>query len=227
MNVFLTIYGSSAFKRFLLPALNDAQYSVRISKDLYNLPENVSLKLEVMGNQWRFLDSDDYDLVTQDGSTVMGEGGPSLLQLEEQGHSALRMMLGDRHVATVIIRSTECAFSEYEHYRLSPDRPITIGRRRDNAIAVPQQGASLLSGHHASLTMRDGRWYVNDEGGKNGTFLNNRRINQSAALSFGDCIDLFGVRVVFLGDQIAVNVLESGAIISPTLERIDPQVEPL
>lgn len=227
MNVFLTIYGSSAFKRFLLPALNDAQYSVRISKDLYNLPENISLKLEVMGNQWRFLDSDDYDLVTQDGSTVMGEGGPSLLQLEEQGHSALRMMLGDRHVATVIIRSTECAFSEYEHYRLSPDSPITIGRRRDNAIAVPQQGASLLSGHHASLTMRDGRWYVNDEGGKNGTFLNNRRINQSAALSFGDCIDLFGVRVVFLGDQIAVNVLESGAIISPTLERIDPQVEPL
>ncbi len=229
MNTILTIYGRTGFKRFLLPALNDADYSLPLSKDLFELSDDLPLKLEVLGNEWRFVRSDDYDLVLADGRNLFTAGNSSqtFSALAAAKQSAFRLLVQGRHVASVIIRVTDRCFSTYEHFRISPGMPITIGRRTDNVISMGKKHENLISNQHATLVMRGGRWCVEDNDSRNGTFLNNRRISGSVPLSYGDCIDLFALRIVFLGNEIAVNILESGArvsnaVLSPTVPSAQP-----
>ena len=55
--------------------------------------------------------------------------------------------------------------------RLRPG--LTIGRGKDNDIAL---SSKTVSRSHAVLTFRDGRWFIEDRGSANGTFVNETRI---------------------------------------------------
>jgi len=50
---------------------------------------------------------------------------------------------------------------------------LTIGRGPENDIALE---ATTVSRRHAVLSYTDGRWFVEDRGSANGTFVNDRRI---------------------------------------------------
>src|SRR5262245_19163465 len=77
---------------------------------------------------------------------------------------------------------------------LSPDRPISIGRSRDNTIVLPhEEQASRL---HARLYYEGGRWLLRDFG-LNGTRINDSRVNQIAELADGNEIKIGGVRFKF------------------------------
>ncbi len=69
--------------------------------------------------------------------------------------------------------------------------PITIGRHRDNAIALQVINASR---HHATLTLENGQILLVDQGSGNGTFLNGQRIQQ-AFVQPTDTIEIGGVRL--------------------------------
>lgn len=77
---------------------------------------------------------------------------------------------------------------------LTPERPISIGRSRDNTIVLPHdEQASRL---HARLYFEAGRWMVRDFG-LNGTRVGDARINQVAELADGNEIRIGGVRFQF------------------------------
>ncbi len=50
---------------------------------------------------------------------------------------------------------------------------VTIGRDTRNDLVME---SSAVSRDHAAITFRDGRWYVEDRGSFNGTFLNGTRV---------------------------------------------------
>jgi hypothetical protein len=52
-------------------------------------------------------------------------------------------------------------------------RGITIGRDAANDLTFD---SPTVSREHAALTFRDGRWYLEDKGSFNGTFLNGTRV---------------------------------------------------
>jgi pSer/pThr/pTyr-binding forkhead associated (FHA) protein len=56
---------------------------------------------------------------------------------------------------------------------------VTIGRdaRNDITFASP-----TVSREHAGVTLRDGRWYIEDRGSFNGTFLNGTRVQPGTPL---------------------------------------------
>jgi len=63
-------------------------------------------------------------------------------------------------------------------------KPLTtIGRAEDNDIVVDDR---WVSRYHAQVRREEGRYVVVDEGSRNGTLLNGRRISGPAALSDGD-----------------------------------------
>jgi len=77
---------------------------------------------------------------------------------------------------------------------LVPDRPISIGRSRDNTIVLPHdEQASRL---HARLYFEGGRWLLRDFG-LNGTKINDSRVNQVAELADGSEIRIGAVRFKF------------------------------
>jgi pSer/pThr/pTyr-binding forkhead associated (FHA) protein len=56
---------------------------------------------------------------------------------------------------------------------------ITIGRDAKNDLAF---ASPTVSREHAAIAFRDGRWYVEDRGNFNGTFLNGTRVQPGTPL---------------------------------------------
>src|SRR5262245_13395592 len=77
---------------------------------------------------------------------------------------------------------------------LIPDRPISIGRSRDNTVVLPHdEQASRL---HARVYFEGGRWLLRDFG-LNGTKVNDSRVHQIAELADGTEIRIGAVRFKF------------------------------
>jgi len=77
---------------------------------------------------------------------------------------------------------------------LAPERPISIGRSRDNTVVLPHEDqASRL---HARVFFENGRWLLRDFG-LNGTRIDEARVNQVAELADGNVIKIGAVRLRF------------------------------
>ncbi len=61
----------------------------------------------------------------------------------------------------------------------------SLGRTAANAVVLPDR---FVSAHHALLTWREGRWWLEDQGSKNGTTLNGEPVTQPTVVSAGDLI---------------------------------------
>jgi hypothetical protein len=70
----------------------------------------------------------------------------------------------------------------------------TIGRSPDCPVFLDDV---TVSRRHAVLVDRDGRWFVEDLGSLNGTFVNRRRV-ESSELSDGDELQIGKYRLTFL-----------------------------
>ena len=82
---------------------------------------------------------------------------------------------------------------------LNPDRPISLGRSRDNSIVIPRD--EHTSRLHAKIYFENGRWQVRDFG-LNGTRVDGERIEQVADLEHGMEVRIGDVKFRFtLPDQ--------------------------
>jgi hypothetical protein len=75
------------------------------------------------------------------------------------------------------------AFSK--NYRLNKPT-MTIGRAANNDIVIPEQ---TVSSRHATITIENGSFFLNDLGSTNGTFVNGTRIDKKL-LKAGDIIKM-------------------------------------
>jgi len=74
--------------------------------------------------------------------------------------------------------------------------PLKIGRGAENDLVIQ---STAVSRKHAALALREGRWYVEDRGSYNGTFLNGTRVNPSTPLPLrhADRIEIGGETILF------------------------------
>ena len=68
----------------------------------------------------------------------------------------------------------------------------TLGRGPASTILLAD---TFISAEHASIALRDGRWWLEDLGSRNGTTLNDVRIESAVALSAGDEIGIGRIRL--------------------------------
>lgn len=71
---------------------------------------------------------------------------------------------------------------EKEQYRL--------GRNADNDLCIT--GDDYVSSHHASLLYEKGSLFLSDQGSRNGTFLNEKKVAETTMVQWGDRIRLGG-----------------------------------
>lgn len=84
--------------------------------------------------------------------------------------------------------------SDGSEWELRPE--FSIGRSGDNDLTLP---ATTISRHHALVTESEGRWFLEDRGSFNGTFLNGTRLQPGTKLPLrhSDRIGLGAEHVVF------------------------------
>jgi pSer/pThr/pTyr-binding forkhead associated (FHA) protein len=74
-----------------------------------------------------------------------------------------------------------------------PLQPVTsIGRSPANTIPIHD---TYTSGHHSLLAWREGQWWLEDQGSRNGTLLNDARISTPTIVNTGDIIGIGQTRL--------------------------------
>jgi len=88
--------------------------------------------------------------------------------------------------------------AEPERISLNPAAVCTLGRSQSSTIFLNDVS---ISRQHAQVTFRDGSFWIEDLGSKNGTKVGGRRIDGSTALKPGDAIQLGSIHLVFSGNE--------------------------
>jgi len=88
--------------------------------------------------------------------------------------------------------------AEPERISLNPAAVCTLGRSQSSTIFLNDVS---ISRQHAQVTFRDGSFWIEDLGSKNGTKVGGRRIDGATALKPGDPIQLGSVHLVFSGNE--------------------------
>lgn len=101
---------------------------------------------------------------------------------------------------------------------------VTIGRDSKNEITFP---SPAVSREHAAVTFQNGRWYLEDRGSFNGTFLNGARVHPGTPLPLrhSDRIGIGGETLLFswpaqLEDPETTQPLEESA--APDSAQLSP-----
>lgn len=205
MSLVLLVYSEHAFKEYLLPSMDNADYSLLLRKDIFRIDNNLEVKLEVIDHSWHFVRSNEYSLMKETKD-----------YFDEAicNQDVIKMTLESGQCLTIVVRQVKNYFSVYEKFVLEGQDKITIGKNKENVICFDELG--VISRHHASLVRKD-TYYVLEDHSVNGVFINHVRVQGSYQLAFGDCIDIFGLRIVFLGKLLAINTSNPNVVVASSL----------
>lgn len=203
MSTILSIHSVKAFKEYLLPAINNAEYSIIISKDIFRLDHDVELHMEVIHKVWSFLQTEEYELKTTETDTVC-------FGIPLKDKDLLTLTLFDNEHLSLMIRETDSSFEVFEKYDIRNGQEITIGQSERNIIRYDI--LNLISREHAIIKKNANRYIIEDKS-TNGVFVNSIRIVGSRQLEFGDSINIFGLCLVFLDGIIAVNAQKENVFV--------------
>lgn len=199
MSCILSVYSISAFKEFLLPAIDNADSAVVVSKSVFALEQEITLWLEVLDGQWYIKNKDIPIAYRVSRERYMGQ--------PLNDGDLLAITLCEGQILNIIVKVVKDAFLVYKKFDIRDMDFLSIGRNPSCDIRYDIH--NLISGEHG-LIRKSGSQYIVEDTSTNGIFINSMRLAGAWQLSFGDCIDIFGLRMVFLGDVLAVNSGLSG-----------------
>lgn len=202
MSFVISVYSRNAFKEYLLPPLNNADYAVMLHKNFFHIKSDVKIRLEVIDEKWKFLPDSHYQ-VRKNRQPYFNHA------LADQ--DILGITTASREELTVIVKEMTSVFHSYEKFQLKSQAGITIGKDGSNDIVYDYQ--KMVSKLHAQL-MKQGEVCRIINKSPNGTYVNSMKVEDEASLSLGDYINIMGLHIVYLGNVLAVDTAGSGASVS-------------
>lgn len=198
MSIILSVHTTKAFQEFLLPAVNNCEHSIILDNDIFSLGQDIELHMEVIENGWHFLYSENY--LVEDTMSRQRYFGVDL-----KNGDLLTVLLPNRERVSIMVDETESSFKVFEKYdlqNLERGGAVTIGKNETNDIVYDTR--KLVSREHAILRKSGSQCLIEDRSA-NGVFVGSKRIAGSKQLQFGDCVNIFGLCLVYLGNILAVN----------------------
>lgn len=192
MLTLLSVYSESARQDFLLPAAENVTLCARA--DRFGLGRDIALTLSAAGG-WHF--------TGPCTASLRHAGVPYADQPLQEGDS-LAYCLSGRVALVLLVRQQASPFAAYDRYRVRPGS-IYIGSAADCGLqfTFSSGGQQYITQYHAELRF-DGTSFGIYDRSRNGVFVNGRRVHGSAALVFGDEVDIWGLSLVILNGGLAV-----------------------
>lgn len=193
MSYILSIYSNVAFKEYILPSIDNADYDITIRNRDFAINNDIKLKLEVLTEQWSIKKNSEYT-VSKNNERIEG------IPLEDS--DVIQLITADGEQLTVIVRKVAAVFHSFDKYMLGSIKSISIGKAADNDICYDFLG--MVSKKHAEI-VKTGEGYEIRNYSSNGIYVNSEKIENSKTLEFGAYINIVGLHMVFLGNMLAVD----------------------
>lgn len=192
MNTILMVYVKDAYKEFILPAIDNADYVITLHKEIFYLEQDEEIYMEIIDQKWRFVESPDYSIKKKDESYF----GKII-----QNGDVLELVKNHSQNISILVLQSRQSFQVFKKYDITKVSEITIGKEETNVIQYDFQ--NLMSRKHGRIFRKGEKFFIEDTSA-NGIFLNSIRIQEQEMLQFGDCINIFGLHVIYLGDILGV-----------------------
>ncbi len=179
----------------ILPEKVEGQFWLNDRDEKDNLRALISI--EALGNNWYAKSNEKVNILDHDAATIWE------CKLLPDSFWNLKIDNSEEKVVlfTEEIDQKRQMFSKFV---LKEAAVITIGRSEENQICYHNP---YVTSYHAKLFFDGENWSVSDLGSRNGTYVNNHRI-QSAKLFPGDYIYIMGLRIVIGDCYFAINNLD-------------------
>lgn len=212
MSVILSIFSKSAFKEFVLPAVNNTEITLLLEHFVFQIKQDIALKLEILDGKWYFREMEERIHVNQndyDGK-----------YLENQDTYSITSKYGEN--IAVMVHVVESPFRVYSKFSLKDISTISIGSAKEKTISYSSYygGAQIISENHAKLFYEQQKWILQDYS-NNGIFVNDIRVYANKVLEFGDHINIWGLRMVYMGDILAIEESVDAKLDFSVLRRVD------
>ena len=123
-------------------------------------------------------------------------------------------------VFTILVARQSNNLANFKKYYIKGQEEYAVGSGADCDIQVFDE---FVSNRHTVIYAKCGNWYVKDVS-SNGTFLNNRRILGDIKLNVFDNIFISGIRIIFLGNILAINNDEKIKVSIPEIDISELQI---
>ncbi len=197
------LYAEGVFFKHVLPSITNADDSLTLNKTLFSLEDNLEIGLEVGDRQWSFVQSKDY---------TIRKGDEVYFDKVLKNGDILEVIVAGQISINIIVVETQAVFHVYQKLDISHKREITIGKSPDNMICY--ESKNYVSRNHARIIRRDGEVFIEDFSA-NGIFVNSLRVKEKQQLNYADCIDIFGLHMVYLGEMLAISSIDGNIVIEP------------
>lgn len=184
---------SDGFKEYILPNADNTDCSVYLDQAIFSLKKSVRIRFEVVHGSWSIIaSSNEYELIYHKQSV------PRVML---QGRELVTIKTASDEVIKGLTFNSELKLTAFEKFSVKGMPQIRIGKDAENDIIYDFY--NLVSKNHCVIVKSGRTAYVNDLS-SNGVYVNNNRVRDRKAISFGDSIEVFGLRMIYLGDILAL-----------------------
>lgn len=202
------IFQKNAFMEVTLQNTMSSTHRVLVDEKLFNIHKSFYLEFSAVDYQWQIRSTDDYELIHHHKACSSIEIKPNqIINIQTESGEVLKGITCD---------STPKVYS-YEKYDISAINELTVGKNPENTIRY--EFLSIVSQTQFKLIRENGTFVLYDFS-SNGVYVNHRRVNKVYALKYGDTIEVFGLKMVYLHDVLAVGSVLNGHKVSDSLNLI-------
>ena len=210
MQTILKVHFRNSFHEYFLPGIDNRRLDVTVPANIADASEDLHLTLEVWNDTWFICDNP---------NIVLHHNGKQISRIALESELLIEGLYTPEGIEfTLLISENYSGYTTFQKYKL-PEYPVTFGKGSGNRIEYKEK---FVSEQHGSIEPRGNDWFAVDNNSKNGTYINGRRLSGGVKLKYGDELYLFGLKIVYLGDFIALNSPED-SLKTNGLIKYDPQ----
>ena len=213
-NFILTLQHDRWVQEIFLPSVQNRAVSIELNRELTGLDKEINLSLEMFDDVWTIRPNDQIYFskphIFYDGLRFRAVIAYTNEQVE---------IFVDKHDINDELDTKRTLFHKYY---IEQNTRITLGSREQNMIFYskidPAKKNNLVSREHLIIDVKPsgGVLIDGDSNGKsstNGVFINGIRVRHKQVLNYGDIIYIFGLKLVWLNNILAVNQPRSGCTV--------------
>lgn len=186
-------FQKDAFKEFILPNIDNTDYRILIDKNKFGVKKSFYLRFEVINKKWSIkVDEKEYQIIHHKQTVPY---------VQFNGKEIISIKTVNGEIIKGLTFESELSLIAYDKYNLFNKKEVSIGKGTDNNIQY--EFMNLVSKNHCKI-IRENRRHILYDSSMNGVFVNNFRVNGSCVLKFGDSIEIFGLKIIYLNELIAV-----------------------